>query len=116
VSDVSKFVDDPRLFQLASLTFLSSAGSTGDDSQEMLTDARVMVDVLAFVSALVVESDPAASTNQGLRLRGEDIGKRVAAYARAIREEGQASGEPFIRHFGGTGNNVPMAGDGERPN
>jgi hypothetical protein len=110
--DISKFIQGGAMQMRAGLAFVSVAGSHPDASEEVIVDAGEIVDTLAFLTALVVESDPAARSNQGLRLSSEEIGRRVAAYARSIRAEGERTGVPVIMHFGGTGNIVPMAADG----
>jgi hypothetical protein len=106
-ADIAKF-SEGALNLRTGLAFVTLAGSHPDETEEVLVDANQIVDMLAFLGALVVEGDPMARTNQGLRLSAEELGRRVLAYARAIRAEGERTGVPVIMKFGGTGNVVPM--------
>ena len=102
-ADIQKFIDDEELRAHTGLAFTSLGGSHPWATEEFVADADRMMDILCLMGALIIEGNPEVTSPQAIRRHSEDLAKRVAAYARAIREYGEQTGMPFIQHFGGTG-------------
>jgi hypothetical protein len=100
MTDLTKILDDETRHRRATLAFLALSGSDLTGDNRVFRSAADMVDDLSFLLGLVIESDPHATAPSHLRLRGEDIGRRVAAYAKAIRDHDEATGESIISAFG----------------
>jgi len=100
MTNLHQILDDERRRHRATLAFLTLSGSDLTGDNPVYRPAAAMVDDLAFLLGLVIESDPYATTPQQLRLRGEDIGKRVTAFARAIRNHNDETGAALISSFG----------------
>jgi len=100
-ANISRFLRDPDLHMTVGRLFLTLAGSHESETEETFANANQMIDTLAFVTALLVETDPAANTPQRLRLSAEEFGRRVHAFAKAIRDQTAQAGTPVIMNFGG---------------
>jgi hypothetical protein len=105
MSDITKFIDDPRMKLMVSHLLQVLTGATNPDADDhdgtFYGDGEVMIEALAFLEALLVEADPGANTNQLLRLSSEEIARRATLYAKAIRAENERTGERLIAIFAG---------------
>lgn len=104
MSDIAKFTEDPRMRALVTDLLQVLGGATAPENasgQLFYGDAEVMAEALAFLNALLTEADPAATTNQHLRLSSEAIARKATDYAKAIRAHNQATGQRLIAAFAG---------------
>lgn len=109
-TSIDRFIDGGPTHQRTALGLYALAGAQAGATTPL--SAQELIDQLAFIAALMIQGDPRLTTNQQVRLVGEQVGKDVAAYVRAIRARDAKGGKPVMAYFseGGQGFASPEPG------
>ena len=113
-ADVSRFLDDPELRRRTELLLAVLAGGP-DYEKATYTDAGTLVDLVAFLAAMLVEAGPDFTTPRHLRLGVEEFERRALSFAKALREQRERTGVAVMSVLMGDGGEarvVPIHNDG----
>lgn len=64
----------------------------GEGDQPIVVSAETVQDAMVVAMASIIEAAPNLRTNRDMRLAGEDVGKQVVHYLRALRQRYEETG------------------------
>jgi hypothetical protein len=112
-ADISRFTSDPDLRRRLELLLTVLAGGP-DYEKTAYTDADTLVDVVAFLAAMLVEEGPEFTTPRHLRLGVEEFERRALGFVKALREQRERTGKGAMETFmgdGGEARAIPIHND-----
>jgi len=110
-ADISRFTQAGELNTAIATVLAVLCGAT-NDGKPAFKDANELVDIIAFIAALIVEQSPEFTTPRHLRLGSEEFGRRAHEFVKAIRDQRDRTGTPVMSAFSESHSVIPADAEG----